>query len=352
MQDIRSGSRLTALAITAVTATSFSAHAAAADEAWWQRIDGYVAIGAVQAKARPDNGGNITATFDDSGTAGQDKSLLIKGGHDSSHYVPVGTLGARFRQTTSFTWGVELQGYSFSDTVQVAGRDAPDVPPQTNFGNYRETGQFKMDGSDIAATASYSRWNLTAEGLVGLRNGSYFARSELYSFGVFTTGNFINLNLSNGTEFNGDGLLYGLRLNYAIPQLPVRVLASYRYSKLDGKTTTFGSASGTVTSSPSAPLVGAATVIRPVEKAKGKTQDLEFGLQYDLRSGARTQSFVSVTYTDTSLKIKGSPAGGAGFGGTIGTLTTNSFASGGMSRTPGKAEGSLKGMKLTVGLNF
>jgi hypothetical protein len=355
MQSIRAAVRIVTLSAITLLAGGWARPATAADESWWQRIDGYASIGTAHVRARPDNGGTITASFNDSGTVDVDKSLLIAGGRNSSHYLPIGTVGARFRQTGDFTWGLELQGYSFSDTVQAPPRDAPGTTPLANFSTFRETGQFKMDGSDITATASYSRWNITAEGQVGLGSGTYFARSELYSFGVFTTGNFINLNLSNGTAFKGDGLVYGLRLAYAIPQFPLQVLARYKHSKLDGKTDAFGSAAGSVASSPSAPLVGAATVTRNDADATGKLDTLEYGLQYDFSPGARTSSFVSVTYTDTSLKIRGLPTGGAGFGGTIGTLTTNSFAQAGMaSTTPmvGKARGSLKGFKLTVGVGF
>jgi hypothetical protein len=354
MQFTRSVSGISIVAAAALGAAC-STQALAAEQAWWQRIDGYAAIGTVQARARPDSGGTITATFNDSNTPAVDKSLRIEGGRNSSHYLPVGTVGARFNQFAGFTWGVELQGYSFSDTVQAPPRDAPGTTPLPNFATYRETGQFKMAGSDITATAGYSRWNLTAEGVVGWRNGSYFTRSELYYFGVFTTGNFINLNLSNGTSFKGDGLVYGLRLDYRIPRTPLRVLAGYRYSKLDGKTDAFGSVAGSIASSPSAPLVGAATVTRNDADAKGRIQDLEYGLRYDFTPSDRIGSFISLTHTGTTLKIRGQPTGGAGFGGTIGTLTTNSFAQAGMaSTTPGvgKARGSLKGLKLTVGIGF
>jgi hypothetical protein len=353
MQFIRSKSIFSLLAV--VTAGACSSAAMAAEEGWWQRIDGYATIGTVYARARPDNGGTITASFNDSGTAAVDKSLRIEGGRDSRHYLPTGTVGARFNLPWDLTAGVELQGYSFSDTVQAPPRDAPGTTALPNFATYRETAQFKMDGSDITATVGYSRWNLTAEGVVGLRHGSYFARSELYSFGVFTTGNFVNLNLSNGTTFKGDGMVYGLRLAYAVPRTPLRVLARYKYSKLDGKTDAFGSAAGSIASSPSAPLVGAATVTRNDADAKGKTRDLEYGLQYDFAPSARVSSFVSLTYSETRLDIRGLPTGGAGFGGTIGTLTTNSFAQAGMASTipmVGKARGSLKGMKFTVGIEF
>lgn len=103
--------------------------------------------------------------------------------------------------------------------------------------------------------------------------------------------------------------------------------------------------------------MGAATVTRNNAEADAKRHDMEFGLQYDFAPSARIGSFVRLSYTMTELKIRGAPTGGAGFGGTIGTLTTNSFSSAGMSSTPeeptvGRASGKLKGVRFTVGVEF
>jgi hypothetical protein len=340
--------------LAAIVAAACSAPALAA-EAWWQRIDGYAVVATAIADADPYTGGRITASFDDADTVGVDKTIFIDGGRKSSHYLPSGTLGARFYQTPDFTYGLELHGYTFSDGLATTARDAPGTTPLTNFATYREENLFKMDGSDITATASYRRWGVTAEGQVGIANGTYRTRSEFYTFGVFTTGNFINLNLSNGTLFKGDGLVYGLRLAYVVPRMPFSVVGRYKHSKLDGKTTAFGSAAGSVASSPSAPLVGAATVTRADGKATGKLHDMEFGLQYDFSATVRTSSFVRVTYTRKELKIRGLRTGGAGFGGTINDLTINSSAIAGMSPpglTVGKASGKLQGFQFAVGFEF
>jgi hypothetical protein len=345
------------LILAAALIAGTSLPAVAADQPWWQRIEGYAVLGAASVRATPDSGGTITASFNDNTTVGTDKSLLIEGGRNSSDYLPMGTLGARFYLFPTVTLGLEAEGFSFSDAVAEAPRDAPGTTPLPNFATYREESLFKLDGSDITATAGYSRWGITAEGQVGRGNGSFRTRSELYTFGVFTTGNFVNLNLSNGTTFKGDGLVYGLRLAYAVPRLPITVLGRYKHSKLKGETDAFGSSAGTVASSPSAPLVGAATVTRNNADATGKRQDMEFGLQYDFAPASRFSSFVRISYTQSELKIRGLPTGGAGFGGTIGDLTTNSFSSAGMSTEPsepgvGKAAGKLTGIKFAVGVEF
>jgi hypothetical protein len=286
-----------------------------------------------------------------------DKSLRIEGGRKTRAYLPSGVLGARFQQTEDFTWGLELEAFSFSDGFAGTARDAAGTTPLPNFATYREESLFKLQGADITANAGYTRWGLTAEGEAGWGKGTYRARSELYTFGVFTTGNFVNLNLSNGTVFKGDGLVYGVGLAYAVPRMPVSLFGRYKHSELKGATDAFGSAAGTVASSPSAPLVGAATVTRNDAKATGKRQDMEIGVQLDFAPASRVSSFARISWTQSDLKIRGRTTGGAGFGGTIGTLTTNSFATAGMRADPddpqvGKAAGKLRGMKLSVGVKF
>ncbi len=343
--------------VALIAASGASSPALSASPSWWERIDGYAMLGAASVRATPDTGGRITATFNDNGTAELDKSLLIEGGRKSNAYLPAGTLGARFQQTEDFTWGLELEAFAFSDAFAGTARDAPGTTPLTNFATYREESLFKLQGADVTATAGYTRWGITAEAQAGWGKGSYRTRSELYTFGVFTTGNFVNLNLSNGTAFKGDGLVYGLRLSYVMPRVPVSLFGRYKHSELKGETDSFGSSAGTVASSPSAPLVGAATVTRNDAKATGKREDLELGLQYDFTRSSRINSFVRVSWTQSDLKISGRRTGGAGFGGTIGTLTTNSFATAGMSVDTGdpqvgKAAGKLRGMKFSVGVEF
>jgi hypothetical protein len=343
MRTIKTVSRILLPAMGLV----ISASAMAAEGSWWQRVDGYVSISAAAVKATPDTGGNITLSYNDVDTAAVDKAVIGGHGRKTSHYLPTGTLGARFNQTENFTWGLELQGYSFSDGVSTTPLDSPTVTPLPNFATFRETSLFKMDASDITATAGYSRWNATAEVVAGYRSASFETRAEIESFGVFTTGNFVNVALSNGAAFKGSGPVAGLRLKYTPPQFPVSVVARYKYSKLDGKSDSFGRAVGTVASSPSAPLVGAATVTRNDADAKADIHDQEYGLQYDF-GGASVSSFVSVTYTMTKLKLNGPPTGGAGFGGTIGDLTTNSFSSASAEDSSGK----WKGIAFTVGVEF
>jgi hypothetical protein len=321
---------------------------AQADEAtWWQRVDIYAAVGVIDVKAEPDTGGNITMSFDDSDTPALDKSLIGGEGRTSHDYLPIGTLGIRIHQTQHLSWGVEMHRYSFSDAVSTVPRDAPGVTPQTNFATYVETSMFKLKADDLAATARYSRWNVTLDGLYGEREGSFEARSDMQAFGVFTSGNFINMALSNGSSFDGDGRLYGYALGIGVPRTPVSFFGRYKRADLDGRSDSFGRAVGTVASSPNPPLAGAATVTRNNAKAEARIRDYEYGLQFDFNpSQDGVQSFLRLSYMETRWKLNGLPTGGAGFGGTIADLTTNSFSSAGLGK------GTLKGYGVAVGVMF
>ena len=95
-----------------------------------------------------------------------------------------------------------------------------------------------------------------------------------------------------------------------------------------GHTDSFGRAAGAVASSPSAPLVGAATVTRNNADGGLVIWELQTGLQCELKLRRYpATAFFRVAFEYQNWNTIGPPTGGAGFGGTIGTLTTNSFSS-------------------------
>jgi hypothetical protein len=340
----RQDGRILAQFIAAVALVAASSVAMAADgEAWWQRVEGYASAGIGAVKARPDTGGRITLSFDADTTTGLDKAVDAGSGLRTEHVLPVLQLGGRFEVLDDLTVGLEGQYYEFADAVSTAPADREDVPPQPNFATFTEDSQFKLRAMDIGATAGYSRWGGTAELFGGYRDAYYRTRAQIHTFGVFTSGNFVNLLLANGAFWEGDGASLGLRLSYRIQDLPLRIIARYGYAKLDGKSTSFGRSAGTVASSPSPPLVGAATVTRADADSKMEIHDQEYGLQWDL---ARGLAFARVSWTKSKWTLDGPGTGGAGFGGTIGTLTTNSFSSAGL------GGGELTGTRLTLGVTF
>ncbi len=109
------------------------------------------------------------------------------------------------------------------------------------------------------------------------------------------------------------------------PQLSVFASSGWSYGEVAGSIGS--SAGGMVISQPSFPLVGAATVLRQ--------HDLEQILGSSVGVGAEFKAsdnfFVRGEYLRDTYVWNHAPTGGAGFGGTIGNLTTNSFASSGSS---------------------
>jgi hypothetical protein len=183
--------------------------------------------------------------------------------------------------------------------------------------------------------------------MAGVRAAHVDATSDFLAFGVFTTGNFINLTLQNGFEFDGVGGTAALLGRRQFGDSPFSLFVGGRFSYLGGFTDSFGRSDGAVASSPGAPLIGAATVRRDGASAHATIGELQAGLQADWPLAfVPASAFIRTAFEYQNWTIIGKPTGGAGFGGTIGELTTNSFASAGL----GDAE--LIGVSIAVGINW
>jgi hypothetical protein len=181
----------------------------------------------------------------------------------------------------------------------------------------------------------------------GVRRAHVGVNSDFLGFGVFTTGNFINLTLQNGFTFDGTGGTGALLGRRQIGNLPLQFLLGGRFSYIEGHTDSFGRADGTVASSPSAPLVGAATVTRADAKAKAMIGEMQTGMQLDYPLAyIPASAFIRTSFEYQLWSIHGLRTGGAGFGGTIGELTTNSFASAGLGHAM------LYGVSIATGINW
>lgn len=114
-----------------------------------------------------------------------------------------------------------------------------------------------------------------------------------------------------------------------------------------GHTNSFGRSAGAVASSPSAPLVGAATVRRNTANSELYMEEIQVGLEWNYAlSSLPAMFFVRGGYEFQNWDISGPPTGGAGFGGTIGEITTNSFASAGLGSMQ------LNGISFATGLTW
>jgi hypothetical protein len=185
-----------------------------------------------------------------------------------------------------------------------------------------------MYTADLEGRLSFSpgKWKLDSS--VGARHIDMSANAKLTAFGVFTSGNFINMALSNGNGFEGTGVTSALTVRRQLGESYAHVFFSGRGSQIDGFSDSFARAGGSVASSPSSPLVGAATVTRNHAEADVTIAEFQTGIQFDVPlERFPAQAFFRTAFEYQNWNLTGPPTGGAGFGGTINDLTTNSFAS-------------------------
>lgn len=274
-----------------------------------------------------DSGGRITASFNDNTTVGTEISFNTGTGLDDFAYAPRIVLGRQFNED----WGLAVRYFHLSDNLTRFPTLTPGTVPLPTFGTYTETNTANMDVLDLEAVRSFYRGKTKIDASLGARHAAYDAQSLFHAFGVITTGNFVNLNLSNGNDFDGTGIVGGLALRRQIGESPFQVFLSGRSSMLWGHTDSFGRSAGTVVSNPSTPLSGAATVSRNNAESTLDLNEFQFGGQFDFAlRNVPAQAFFKVAVEYQFWDIDGPPTGGAGFGGTIGDLTTNSFASAGL----------------------
>ena len=278
--------------------------------------------------------------------------------HRRTHHVVVSTTAARPAQEISFATGTGVDdNYGVGSRFVVGASSAksggwllvisisittttgfprltPGTTPLPTFGTYVETDTLQMYSIDLEAVRSFHPGKTKIDATFGARQASIDVQSLLDTFGVITTGNFVNVDLSNGCAFDGAGITSALMVRRQIGDSPVYVFAGGRGSKMWGHSDSFGRSEGAVASSPSAPLVGAATVTRNNADSNLVILEAQLGLQVEFafRDFPAT-AFFRVAFEYQDWDINGPPTGGAGFGGTIGTLTTNSFASAGLGDT-------------------
>jgi hypothetical protein len=277
------------------------------------------------------SGGRITATFSDT-TAPGVATFSTVDGNGLNNVFGIGPriwVGRQFGPKWAIVgryWDIEKSAMSTPPTPN------PNIPNTgTNFATIFETDRAHLRTADIELVRSFRPGKWKIDGTLGARHAHIGVRSEFLAFGVFTTGNFVNLTLQNGFFFEGEGGTSALNIRRQIGDSPFSIFGTFRASYLGGNTTSFGRADGTVASSPSAPLVGAATVTRANADAELDIFEYQAGMQADFPlQRVPVNAFFRVAFEYQNWDIDAPPTGGAGFGGTIGELTTNSFASAGI----------------------
>lgn len=306
----------------------------------------FAGVEATFLDVRSRTGGRITASFDDSGTAGTEIAFRDGDGIDNSTALaPRFWLGRQFGEN----WGVVGRYWRLEDSEL----KRPDLntaivtTPLPTFGTYDERDRVEGYTIDVEGIRTFRPGRWTFDTTLGARHLSMLNESHFHAFGVITTGNFANLILANGSQFEGIGVTMSLTGRRQLGRLPIYFFATVRGTNAYGETDSYGRAAGTVASSPSAPLVGAATVTRNGADARMEVIETQIGLdiEHQLRC-CRAKTFFRVAGEYQYWELSGRPTGGAGFGGTIGDLTTNSFASAGLGDTR------LIGLALSTGLTW
>jgi hypothetical protein len=307
----------------------------------------FVALDGMFMQTASKTGGQVNLTLDDSNTAGTDMSLQGADGIDHEALSPRASFGWRWNFKNGVGGGLQARFFDLDDGVAGAASLTPGTTQLQNFATTSETGVLEMYTGDVEAIVGYSHWGFTVDGTYGTRSAHFKADGEIEAFGVFTTGNFIQLQFSNGSDFEGDGHVKGIGIAYRVPQIPVSVFMGRRGSNLEGESNSFARVVGSVADSPSAPLIGAATVRRNNDDTELDITEARYGIQADFGApGARFRSFARLTYETMEWELDGPPTGGAGFAGTIGTLTTNGFSTAGLGAVD------LDGWSLTIGMAF
>jgi hypothetical protein len=291
-----------------------------------------------------DNGGSLTASFVDTTAPGVATQRFRVDQYQDSTFTPRLWLGRRLGER----FGVVVRYWQLDQFNEDPPR--PFEASGTNFATFRQESYLEMFTLDLEGMMQCRHDKWTFDMTAGVRHADWQMQQSLYSFGVFTTGNFINLYLANGAHVRADGPTASITVRRQIGESHASFFGTIRGSALTGETDSYGRAVGTVASSPSSPLVGAATVSRnnsTVGYTGIEIVEAQLGVQweYELRDVPAT-FFFRVAGEYQSWYMNGPPTGGAGFGGTIGEITTNSFASAGL----GQAE--LYGVAIAAGITW
>ncbi len=298
-----------------------------------------------------DNDALITLSLDEAGTPGTDASFRTGQGISTFTTAPRIFLGRKFGDN----WGVQARYFEMNEQLERRPTTTPGIVEQANFGTYREVDRAGLYALDLEVLRTFRPGLWTVDGTLGARHAELSGAADLSVYGVFTTGNFVNLQYGNFFKFDGTGVTGSLTGKRAIPWQYANLYLGARASSLWGRSDSRAYAAGTVASSPSAPLVGAATVSRNDALATMTIGEIQVGIEWDIPlQNLPFNFFFKAGLEYQHWQVDAPPTGGAGFGGTIGTLTTNSFSSAASGPPANRLnpDAQLYGLVLSMGLTW
>ncbi len=288
-------------------------------------------------------GGRITFSVDDSDTGGTDFAVSDEGGFQDYTYAPRLFVGRR----VSENWSIVAR-YWHLDAFDNSIPDSPEGHVSlTNFLTVVETGSVELSNLDLEAIRSGEVGCWKIDGTFGARHSSFYADQTLNTFGVFTSGNFLQTLQTHFSSFDGAGITGSLTARRPVPNTCCSLFVSGRGSNAWGNAGALGRTAGTVARSPNAPLVGAATVTRFDTDGELAIGELQFGLQWERRLKCiPVNAFFRTAFEYQYWRLNMPPVGGSGFGGTIADITVNSFTQ----AAEGRAD--LQGLSLAAGFTW
>jgi hypothetical protein len=292
------------------------------------------------------SGGHVVLTHSDTTAPGVATVGFRDGdGIAEMTYAPRFWLGRQLGEN----WGVRGSFFALEANQSRDPQRNPLVPSTgTNFGTFTNWGDVEMSSLDLDVVRSFylsDNWLLDVFG--GVRHSSFDCTSGLESFGVFTTGNFVNLWLESGCQFDGTGPSLGFSSRSRLGNSNLYLLWSGRGSALSGRSDIYARAVGTIASSPSAPLVGAGNDAESNVPSTLHIIESQLGLQYEFGVMDRPfNCFVRCAFEVQHWQIDNGEVVDSGFGGTIGEISTNSRAFG------GAGSATLVGLGISTGLTW
>jgi hypothetical protein len=290
-------------------------------------------------------GGQITMSFNNTNTPGTEVSLLGGNGiENGTGFAPRMWLGRQFNEK----WGVAARFWQLDTYVDKLPAATPGTVIGQNFLTMSEIGRTKLYTVDLEGIRSFEIGNTKFDATFGGRYASFRADSAMSAFGVFQSGSYAQISLSNFTSFEGPGVTYSLTGRRRLGDSPWHVFMSGRGSNLFGESDGYARVAGTLAVPPNAPLVGAATVTRNNYDTSASIFELQVGLEcnYPL-ANLPMNVFIRGAFEYQYWTIMNPSVGGAGFGGTLANFQVNSFSS-----HTSQASAQLLGFVLSTGVTW
>jgi hypothetical protein len=288
------------------------------------------------------SGGHASLTLDDTNTAGTDLRLAGADSLTDSGYAPRVWLGCRVTDC----WSVVGRYWHLDDS----GEDRPEAPAGAiNLANLLRlsgTSHVEAYDADLEVDRAFDWGCWKVDGTVGARHASLDVNSHLSTGGVFTSGSFANLDLSDGTSFEGTGVTYAIMVRRQLGNSHANFYFGARGSNLDGRSDSFGRASVAIGTG-GASFGNSISSSRQDGNASLTIAELQAGIEYDIPLACvPAEAFFRVGYEFQDWNIDGRAAAGLNTNGSAGPINLSAVAS------PGIGDMQLNGVTLATGLTW